>query len=245
MAWYDRDYYRDSYRTSQFGRLSAWSITTWLIVINVSVFLLDGILAAPGYIGPLFYWGYFSAATAIYDLQIWRFLTFQFLHGGLGHLFFNMLALYFFGPMIESYLGRRRFLAFYLLCGVAGALTYLLLWWLHILIAYAWVPLVGASAGIFGILVASAKLAPDTQVMLLFPPIPLRLRTMALILLGIAAATIVLGGPNAGGQAAHLGGALLGLALIVNPRWLNVFDGLSLRTWRLRRQQRRWYHDYR
>jgi membrane associated rhomboid family serine protease len=222
MAWHDREYYRDSaYESSRFGRMPGWSVTTWLIVINIAVFVLDPLLASIFGYPPLMAWGYFSAATAIHHLQIWRFLTFQFLHASLGHIFFNMLSLYFFGPLIESYLGPRRFLTFYLLCGIAGAVSYLLLWMLGILIAYSWVPLVGASAGIFGILIASAKIAPDAQVFLLFPPIPLRLKTLAWILLGIAAFTVIAGGNNAGGQAAHLGGAALGYVLIENPRILD------------------------
>jgi membrane associated rhomboid family serine protease len=226
MGWQDRDYYRDSaYDSRRFGRFSGWSVTTWLIAINVAVFVLDNLLAAMvfGY-PPATAWGYFSAWTAVHHLQIWRFFTFQFLHANLGHLFFNMLGLYFFGPMVESYFGSRRYLAFYLLCGMAGAAAYMLLLSLHLLIGDPRVPLVGASAGIFGILIAAAQIAPDTVVMLLFPPIPMKLRTLAYVLLGIAAYTVVVHGNNAGGEAAHLGGAALGFLLIYNPRLLNIFS---------------------
>jgi membrane associated rhomboid family serine protease len=142
-----------------------------------------------------------------------------------------MMALYFFGPLVEYYLGARRYLAFYLLCGMAGGAAYLLLWavgahaqdprW--ILIVDPRTPLVGASAGIFGILIAAARIAPDARVMLLFPPIPMRLRTLAWVLLGLAAYTVIFHGANAGGQAAHLGGAAVGAVLIQFPRALNIF----------------------
>jgi membrane associated rhomboid family serine protease len=132
-----------------------------------------------------------------------------------------MIALYFFGPMVESHLGSRRYLAFYLLCGIMGAAAYVLLWLPGVLVSAPWIPLVGASAGIFGVLIAGATIAPDTAVMLLFPPIPMSLRTLAWILIGIGVLTIVLGGPNAGGQAAHLGGAALGYLLIRRPNLLN------------------------
>ena len=115
MGLNDRDYYRRPGR-SPFGTLPVWSVSTWLIALNVAVFVLDIVLR-----GLLFRIGSFSAVTAVWELQVWRFVTFQFLHAGVGHIFFNMLALYFFGPMIENYLGPRRFLAFYLLCGAAGA----------------------------------------------------------------------------------------------------------------------------
>lgn len=220
MGIYDRDYYRESPAADQFQKLRMWSVTTWLIVINVAVFFIDKLLINSGHIyriadipipmGPLEVWGHFSAGTTIQGLQLWRFITFQFLHANFQHLLFNMLGLYFFGQMMEAYLGRNRFLIFYLLCGVAGAACYLGLWLLKVLVANAFVPMVGASAGIFGILAAAARVAPRTQIMLMFPPMPIELRTWAWILLAIAAGTIILAGPNAGGEAAHLGGAVLG-----------------------------------
>jgi membrane associated rhomboid family serine protease len=180
--------------------------------------------------GPLAAWGHFSAQTAIFELQIWRFISFQFLHASLAHLIFNMIGLYFFGPMVESYLGARRFMAFYLLCGIMGAVSYLLLWAPGVLVTASWIPLVGASAGIFGILIAGARLAPDAVVMLLFPPIPMRLNTLAWVLIGIGIVSVVFGGPNAGGQAAHLGGAALGYVLIRRPQLLD-FAGSGRRSY--------------
>src|SRR5947209_15008284 len=116
MGFYDRDYYREPRSAgAAVGSLRMWSVSTWLIVLNVAVFLLDHLLG-----GMLTYLGYFSATTAIDMLQVWRFLTFQFLHAGVWHVFFNMLALYYFGPLVENFLGSRRFLAFYLICGIAG-----------------------------------------------------------------------------------------------------------------------------
>jgi rhomboid family protein len=237
MGLYDREYVRRPADGSSVGRLPVWSVSTWLIVINVAVFVLDGML------GRGFYRvGYFSAATAIWGLQVWRFITFQFLHANVSHIFFNMLSLYFFGPLVESYLGRRRFLAFYLLCGAAGAGMYLVLWQIGFLdagrhappeagaygsLVGAYTPLVGASAGIFGVLIAGAAIAPDARVMLLFPPIPMRLKVLAWILLGLAVFTILTSGRNAGGEAAHLGGAALGAVLIRRPQWLNFAEQLG------------------
>ncbi len=242
MGIADRPYYRDPIGSPQptMGRLPMWSFTTWLIVINVVVFVLGRLIG--GGIGPRGYnndplvaIGYFSAEKAIFDFQIWRFITFQFLHGpGFFHIFFNMLVLYFFGPMIESYLGSRRYLGFYLLCGVSGTVFYVLLAFFGILPSpnetqsiYA-VELVGASAGIFGVLIAAARIAPNTTVMLLFPPIPMPLKVLAWILIGIAVLTVLVGGGNAGGEAAHLGGAALGFFLIRSPELLNFADAMSL-----------------
>lgn len=236
MGIYDRDYYRGPGSRNPFASLNGWSVTTWLIVINVAVFLLDGMLRPRlgHYVfrSPLERWGHFSLETAIYYGQAWRFITFQFLHASLGHLLGNMFALYFFGPMVEAHYGSRRFLYFYLLCGVAGAISYIVLWagggWApgpmtRFLVMNANQSMVGASAGIFGILVAAAWMAPDQQVMLLFPPIPLKLKTLAWIMMGIAAYTVFTHGHNAGGEAAHLGGGILGLILIVAEYRLDLF----------------------
>lgn len=213
-----------------FGGMRVWSVTTWLIIINIIVYLLNNVIQQDvildGYIRsihPIEIWGYFSVATAIYSLQLWRFITFQFLHAGLEHILFNMIALFFFGPMVESYLGPRRYLAFYLLCGIAGPIMYIILWAGGFLIHNPYVPLVGASAGIFGVLIAGAMIAPDSTA-LIYGIIPMRLKTMAWILLAIAVYTVFTNGNNAGGQAAHLGGAAAGYALIQYPAVLKVFD---------------------
>ncbi len=226
MGLADRDYYKEP-APAQAGGLNAMSVTTWLIVINIVVFLIDSLLYVrpPGPYGHavpfLTYFGAFTADAAIAHVQLWRFITFQFLHQNLTHIIFNMLALYIFGPLIEDFLGSRRYLAFYLLCGIAGAVLYLALLMGHVLHDSPDTPMVGASAGIFGVLVAGAYVAPDATVMLLFPPIPLRLRWLAWILIGIAIYTIIGSGQNAGGQAAHLGGAALGAILIRRAQWLN------------------------
>src|ERR1041385_2376976 len=216
MGIYDRDYYRAPQRRNGLGQFDALSITTWLVLINVGGFVLDSLLTPRSggrwalsprsfedLMGPLSRWGFFSYSRAIDDLQLWRFVSFQFLHANLAHLFGNMLSLYLFGPIVESYLGRVRYLAFYLVCGVAGALSYLILFKTAHLVTYPTTPLVGASAGIFGVLVAAAYLAPDVRVMLLWPPIPMKLRYMAIGMLGIAVYTVLRHGMNAGGEAAH------------------------------------------
>jgi membrane associated rhomboid family serine protease len=225
MGFQDRDYYRSPQR-SPAGNLAAhmrsWSLTYWLIAINVAVFLIDMMTDRE-----LSVWGHFSIATSIGLHQVWRFLTFQFLHADLNHIFFNMLSLYFFGPMVESYLGPRRYLAFYLLSGVAGAAMYIVLYLLGFLIRDPWVPMIGASAGIFGVLFAAVQIAPNARVMLMFPPIPMKLRTLAWVMIGIAAYTVIGHGPNAGGEAAHLGGAAVGAALIRFPKPLSLVDRIG------------------
>jgi membrane associated rhomboid family serine protease len=151
---------------------------------------------------PLAKWLSFSTATAIYTdtpgsgfagLEIWRFIGFQFCHADMNHLIFNMIGLFFFGPIVERFLGARKFLAFYLICGIAGAVLYLLL----------------------------------NDTVLLFFIIPMRMATLAYALVIISVGTVILGGArsgwNAGGEAAHLGGAIAGWWLIARPERLQGF----------------------
>jgi membrane associated rhomboid family serine protease len=220
MGFEDRDYARSRPASSgPVGAMRMWSVTTWLIAINVAVYVLNLLFN-----GSITEWGAFTVGQVIYNYQLWRFITFQFLHATPSHLIFNMIALYFFGVMIEGYLGPRRYLAFYLLCGMSGAALFLVFWRFSLMRVSADASLVGASAGIFGVLIAAARIAPNTTVMLLFPPIPLKLKTLAWIMLGIAVLTVWQLGQNAGGEAAHLGGAALGALLISQPRLLDVFD---------------------
>jgi membrane associated rhomboid family serine protease len=209
-------------------RFSGAPISLWLIIINFVVFVLTGILhgsANASAASPL-NWGAFSVDEAVKGGQVWRFLTYQFLHGGFFHILFNMLAVFFFGPLVERHWGSRRFLAFYLLCGVGGAVVATALGPLPNVLPTNAI-LIGASGSVFGILVAAAVFFPRLEVQLLFPPIPMTMRTLAMIFLGIAAFSVLAGSQNAGGEAAHLGGALAGFVFAKFPRSLAWADRLN------------------
>lgn len=230
MGWQDRHYHRDppSYGGGGFGPRGL-SMVAWLLVINCVVFLIDGILAgslrgaaaAPSRIGA------FSVDRAVYSVQLWRWITYQFVHAHLWHLVFNMIVLYFFGRLMEQWWGSRRFLAFYLLCGTCGAVLFTIIVLLvpGLIVSSSVnatrIPMVGASGSIFGILVGCAVVYPHQRVMLLIPPVPMTIRNLALVLLGITSLSLLVGATNAGGEAAHLGGAALGFFLIKNPSLLN------------------------
>ena len=226
MAYYDRPYYRDEVQRSPFSGMRGQSVVVWLLGINLVVFMLDAVLSGSSRgasLAPALA-GNFNVGQAIFGGQIWRFFTYQFLHADFFHLLFNMIALFFFGPMLEQWWGPRRFLAFYLLCGTMGALVFT---------AFVFTPglidvtasdhLIGASGSIFGILIAAAILFPHQRVMFMMI-IPMTLRVMALFLLGLVFLSLLAGGGNAGGDAAHLGGALLGWILVKRPHWLNWAD---------------------
>jgi membrane associated rhomboid family serine protease len=184
------------------------------------------------YLPPLNAFGHFSTAKAFFGLEVWRFITFQFLHADATHLLFNMIGLWFFGPLVEQHLRtRQRTLAYYLVCGMCGALLYLTLNLLGtvfglklpgLLFSEIDTPLIGASAGVFGVLMAAAKIAGDSE-MLLFFILPIKVRTGAYLLTLAALANLLLAGQNAGGDAAHVGGAIAGYFFIRNMHLLRDF----------------------
>jgi membrane associated rhomboid family serine protease len=182
--------------------------------------------------------GHFSTAKGFIGLEVWRFVTFQFLHAGTGHLVFNMLALWFFGPLVEQHLRSKRiFLAYYLVCGICGAILYLILNLAGYLVGSAhplllindvFTPLIGASAGVFGVLMASAYIAGDA-IMLVFFVLPLKVRTGAYLMFLFALGNLIVGGSNAGGDAAHVGGAIAGFFFIRRSYLLADFFAVGRR----------------
>lgn len=191
---------------------------------------------------PLTWLGHFSTAKAFLwlpgdgtlrlGLEVWRLITFQFLHANLMHIVFNMFGLVMFGRIVEGYLGGRVYAAFYLMCGVGGGLLYVLLNLAGTaglalpgaLGVAPTTPLVGASAGVFGVIVASAFLRPRDEVILFFPPIPIKLKFLAYGYVGLAAFNLFISkGQNQGGDAAHIGGAIAGWFFIRRPDLLRDF----------------------
>jgi len=211
--------------------LAESKVVWWLLVINITVHVLDGlVISKPENVGWLSFWGWFDIRHTMADggpRQLWRFITYQFLHANLFHLGMNMMALYVFGPLMEKWWGPRRFLVFYLLCGVCGA------WFMSALVYLSYatnIPLVsgqsylvGASGSIFGILVGVALIAPKLEVKLIIPPMWITVRRLAIAFFVISMGGLLLG-KNAGGNAAHLGGALFGWLLVRRPWALDWAD---------------------
>ena len=144
--------------------------------------------------------------------HFWQLLTYGFLHDlrGLAHIALNMFGLWMFGRDIERVMGARRFLTYYLTCVIGAGVVQL--------IVAGWqggiYPTVGASGGVFGILLAFGMLFPNRMVMLLIPPVPMKAKYMV-ILFGLV--ELYFGVSGQGGQVAnfaHLGGMLFGFALI-------------------------------
>ena len=185
-------------------------VTTALIAANVAMFLLQ--MAAPGVLFPLALWplGNGSTEAGMYFAP-WQLVTYSFLHANLAHIFFNMLALYMFGGEIENLFGSRFYAQYYFAAVISAALC-------HLIVTAAMgapqVPMVGASGGIYGLLLAFGIYFPHRRVMLLFPPIPMPARVFVF---GFAALELFLGiTQTAAGVAhfAHLGGMLGGWLMI-------------------------------
>lgn len=140
----------------------------------------------------------------------WQLLTYGFLHGDVSHIFINMFGLWMFGSDIERLMGTRRFLIYFLTCVVGAGLVQL---------AVAFIqggvyPTVGASGGLFGILLAYGLAFPNRTVMLLFPPIPMKARTFVIVFGAFELFMGLTGGAPGVANFAHLGGMLFGFILL-------------------------------
>jgi membrane associated rhomboid family serine protease len=226
MGLYDRDYtqadFQSQYRHAPQMRMSfpkPTLVVKWLLIINIVVFLLGFLI--PQFGAFLFSWFSVWPKTPGMSMQIWRPITYQFLHGGLGHIFWNMFILFFFGPMLERLWGSRKFLTFYLVCGATGGIFY------PILAHIGWLdaaPLIGASGSILGMLAAAAILFPK-MIVYVFGVFPLRMSVLAIILAVMSILSVLrpdVSG-NAGGEAAHLGGMVAGALYVISEKWRQKF----------------------
>lgn len=182
-----------------------------LLLANIAVFagqlLLDVAFgrfgATPG--GPVLVDALAYSNRRLLDGWVWVPFTYMFLHGGLSHLFWNMLQLFFFGPEVERVLGTRQFLRFYIFCGVAGALANLV----AMLFVSSGALVLGASGAVLGVLVAFAVTDPDREIILFPIPFPVTIRAV-MILLIIMNVLNAMGGGGGVAVATHFGGMIAG-----------------------------------
>jgi len=182
-------------------------VTQILILANVAVFLLQGL-------GGGILVGLFALWPLGGGFLPWQVVTYGFLHAGFTHLLLNMFALYMFGGEIERVVGQRRYLAYYFVCVLSAALAQLAV---TALIAAPPYPTVGASGGVFGLLLAFAMYFPRRTVLLIIPPVPLP-AWLFVTLFGILELYFGVTGTQAGvAHFAHLGGMVGGYLMIL--RW--------------------------
>ena len=204
------------------------TVTRYLLIANFVVFLLAALLQRYGIdlntIGGLHY---YSAQS----FHWWQPFTYMFLHANFSHIFFNMFAVWMFAPVIEQQWGERRFLIYYLVCGLGAAFIQEVVWAMMLSnmsasysaaalaqIAY-YMNTIGASGAVFGILFAFGWLYPDVPMFIIFIPIPIRARVFVIIyaLIELFAGVGTVAGFTADNVAhfAHLGGMLFGWLLVL------------------------------
>jgi len=241
MGLYDRDYTqpesrRQYYNLSQIRfNLRMTPVVKWFLIANIAIFL-PGVFSAR--VADVLVRSFAVDPGSLWTiLQPWRIVTYQFLHdmGSPWHIFFNMLVLCFFGPPLERYMGSRKFVPFYLLCGVVGAIFYLGLTAIHFLVP---APLLGASGSILGVLAAGAILFPNTVIFLFIIPVPIRIGAIAFAVMFFV--TLVTRGANAGGEAAHLAGMATGAGyVLIQPLWDRFLLKMRSGSWEKRMEEGR------
>lgn len=233
MGLYDRDYTQADFEPGhsysrytpqmRFSLPRLTPVVKWLMIINIGIFLI--VVLIPSLQLYIYEWFQLDARSVGRALQVWRLVTYQFLHDptGMFHIVLNMIGLFFLGPALEQHWGSRRFLPFYLGCGVAGALVYYLLVAIRLLPP---IPMVGASGAILGVLAACAILFPRFVIVFFVFPVPIRIGAVILTLVYLLAVITQRG--NAGGDAAHLGGMAAGAIYVFSQSWRDKFK-LKLR----------------
>lgn len=188
-----------------------------LLIINVLMFAATYVLERLGYLqitNMLCLWPLGSGL-----FRIWQPLSYMFMHAGLDHIFFNMFALWMFGYVLENFWGTKRFVAYYLVCGIGAAITHMAM---SLLFKMPLVPTVGASGAVYGILLAFGMMFPNERIYLYFL-MPIKAKWFVI---GYAAIELFEGFFRADNVAhfAHLGGMLFGLILILLWRRRNRND---------------------
>lgn len=177
--------------------------TRAIILANVMVYLLQQVAGD----SILQFFALWPLGTLF---EPWQIITYAFLHGSIAHIFFNMFALFMFGRPLEYFWGSGRFTVFYFACVIAAALTQLT----SSALAGSQEPTLGASGGVFGLLLAFAMYFPRQRIVLLFPPIPMP-AWLFVLLYGVL--ELVLGVTKTQGGVAHFAhlGGMLGGALVI------------------------------
>ncbi len=186
-----------------------------IILINVIVFiivnLMDALVRFNGNGSTITYWLAMPGNVPLALTHPWTLLTYMFLHEGLMHILFNMLWLYWIGKIFVEYAGSKRLVGVYLLGGLSGGILFLLVSMLAPFYFYNTF-LLGASAGVMAVVVATAVLLPDYVIQLLFFG-PVRLKYLALI--SFILTSLLDLSQNTGGKIAHIGGALFGMLFML------------------------------
>lgn len=230
MSLFDKDKDRYQYTNYRFQRPSLFGggfaffppVIKYLLISNVLIFLLEGLFLRGFRVGniPLSIWfeRYFALFPLTAGFLPWQLFTYMFMHANFLHLFFNMFALWMFGMELENLWGSKKFLGYYLLCGVCAGIAHLV--FAPLLTTPA--PTIGASGAVYGILVAFGLLFPNRPIFLyfLFP-----IKAKYFVIMYMLIELISLGNADGIAHFAHLGGAVAGfIYLMIAQGKLNMPD---------------------
>ena len=209
----------------------------WLLISNVAMFLLVFLGSQLGF-GSGFLLLALAPRAVVYHLAVWQLFTYLFLHGGIGHLLFNMLSLWMFGSPLEQDWGTRRFLKYYFVCGVGAGLCDVVV---NAALGNWGTRTIGASGAIYGLLLAFGVLYPNQTVLMNFL-FPIRAKYLVMIYGAIALLSAL--GQNSGvSNIAHLGGMLFGYVYLKARRPGIGFSlaqmSASFKQWKLQRAKRK------
>lgn len=210
-----------------------------LIVVNIAVYVLQitahlfGIQSIDWYFGLV-------PIRVTHELMLWQFVTYMFLHGGVFHIFFNMLTLFMFGNELERFWGTRRFLSYYFITGIGAGICS----WLVAINNSA--VIIGASGAIYGLLLAYGMTYPNRIVYLNFL-LPLKVKWMVLIMGGFAFLSSIAGSEPGVANIAHLGGMVVGYLFLKGNDWRDRYRQFNEhhRREQLKRQFEVYYGDVR
>ena len=216
-----------------------------LLIANIGVFLIQFLLErlAPGnLLLSLLEICALVPAEVVTRLYVWQLATYMFLHAGIMHILWNMLALWMFGVEFERLWGTRRFLQFYFFCGIGAGFCVVAI---NYLFGNPSIPTVGASGAIYGLLLASAVMWPDRQILFSFL-IPIKMKYFVMII-GAIAFLNSFNPANPVSEVAHLGGMLFAYIYLRMPRRGRSAVHFSItgsvrdvyRSWKLARAKRK------
>ncbi len=183
-----------------------------LIIVNCLVLMATRMFNADLFYGLFALWGVESPLFRLYQV-----VTYMFMHADINHLFFNMFSLWMFGRTLEAVMGQKRFLTYYMVCGIFAGLIQLAV----SAATHSAAPTVGASGSVFGLLLAFGVMFPNNIIMLLIPPIPIKAKWFVIIY-GVIELFLGVSGRQIGvAHFAHLGGMIGGYILLMYWKRVN------------------------
>lgn len=210
------------------------TVVKHLLIINVLMYFAYYVLLKQGIINLNYYLGIWSLSTGLF--RIWQPLTYMFMHGSFDHLFFNMFSLWMFGSALENYWGSKRFLFYYLICGIGAGLLNMLVPGAHVS--------VGASGAVYALLLAFGMMWPNNYIYLYFL-VPIRTKWFIIGMIVIELFEGIFRSTDGIAHFAHLGGMLIGFLIILYwKRHGGMTGDFSIKNWFNSLKNRKKYTRY-